>query len=77
MDRRQALHSRERARRRNRLPVLTDRVAYFALERLVIGTPETQAVEVERVLNQLQRQIDRYRTLLPTWVREPSLAANH
>jgi len=32
---------------------------------------------VERVLNQLQRQIDRYRTLPPTWVREPSLAANH
>jgi len=42
------------------------------LERL-----ETQTVEVERVLNQLQRQIDRYRTLPPTWVREPSLAANH
>ena len=47
---------------------LTDRVASyrFALERLVIGTPETHA-EVERVLNQLQGQIDRYRTLLPTW----------
>jgi hypothetical protein len=58
---------------------LTDRVASyrFALERLVIGTPETQAAEVERVLNQLQGQIDRYRTLPPTWVREPSLAANH
>ena len=57
---------------------LTDRVAsyHFALERLVIATPETQAVEVERVLNQLQRQIERYRTLPPTWVREPSLAAN-
>lgn len=41
---------------------LTDRVAsyHFALERLVIGAPETQAVEVERVFNQLQRQIDRY-----------------
>jgi hypothetical protein len=26
---------------------------------------ETQAVEVERALNQLQRQIDRYRTLPP------------
>ena len=35
---------------------LTDRVASyrFALERLVIGTPETHAAEVERVLNQLQ-----------------------
>ena len=50
---------------------LTNRVAsfHFALERLVIGTPEAQAVEVERVLNQLHRQIDRYRTLPPTWVR--------
>jgi hypothetical protein len=57
----------------------SDRVASyrFALERLVIGTPETHAAEVERVLNQLQGQIDRYRTLPPTWVREPSLAANH
>ena len=58
---------------------LTDRVTSFrfALERLVIGTPEARAVEVKRVLNQVQRQIDRYRTLPPTWVREPSLAANH
>ena len=56
---------------------LSDRVAsyHFALERLVIATPETQAVEAERVLNQLQSQIDRYRTLPPTWVREPSLAS--
>jgi hypothetical protein len=47
---------------------LSDRVASyrFALERMVIATPETQAVEVERVLNQLP----------PTWVLEPSLAAN-
>ncbi|MFZ0349759.1 MAG: hypothetical protein WBE94_17195 [Pseudolabrys sp.] len=41
----------------------------------VIAAPETEAVEVERVLNQLQNQIARYRTLPPTWVREPSLAS--
>jgi hypothetical protein len=33
----------------------------FALERLVIITPSSQAVEVERTLNQLQAQIARYR----------------
>ena len=42
----------------------------------MITTPSTQAVEVERVLNQLQAQIARYHTPPPTWVREPSLAAN-
>lgn len=56
---------------------LSDRVAsyHFALERLVIATPETQAVEAERALNQAQSQIDRYRTLPPICVREPSLAS--
>jgi hypothetical protein len=57
---------------------LTQRVASyrFALERLVIMTPMPQAAEVERVLNQLQAQVARYRTRpTPTWVREPSLAA--
>jgi hypothetical protein len=57
---------------------LTQRVASyrFALERLVITTPLPQAAEVERVLNQLQAQVARYRTRpTPTWVREPSLAA--
>ena len=56
---------------------LSDRVAsyHFALERLVIATPETQAVEAERALNQLQSQIDRYRTLPPICVREPGLAS--
>ena len=48
----------------------------FALERLVIMTPTTQAVEAERSLNQLQAQIARYRTnSAPTWAREQSLAA--
>jgi hypothetical protein len=47
----------------------------FALERLVISAPSPQAVEVERVLNQLQSDIARYRSApAPTWSREPSLA---
>ena len=48
----------------------------FALERLVIMTPTTQAVEVERSLNQLRGQIAHYRGhTAPTWVREQSLAS--
>jgi hypothetical protein len=56
---------------------LSNRVASyrFALERLVVATPSTQAVEAERLLNQLQSQIARYDTLPPTWVREPSLVS--
>ncbi|HET9176186.1 MAG TPA: hypothetical protein VFN84_07495 [Pseudolabrys sp.] len=38
-------------------------------------TPQIQAVDAERLLNQLQVQISRYDTLPPTWVREPSLAS--
>jgi len=47
----------------------------FALEHLVVSAPSTQAVEAERLLNQLQWQIGRYHTLPPTWKREPSLAS--
>lgn len=48
----------------------------FALERLVIMAPSSQAVEAERALNRLQAQIARYRGHLPpTWEREPSLAS--
>ena len=56
---------------------LTDRVAayHYVLERLVITTPSVQAVEVERLLIQLQNQIAGYNILPPTWVREPSLAS--
>ncbi|HET9714840.1 MAG TPA: hypothetical protein VFP60_01530 [Pseudolabrys sp.] len=56
---------------------LADRIAsyHFALERLVISTPMTQAVEVERSLNNLQYQLARYQVLPPTWRREPSLAS--
>jgi hypothetical protein len=57
---------------------LTQRVsAYrYALERLVIMTPSAQAVDVERSINQLQVQINYYRTnAAPKWVREQSLAA--
>jgi len=48
---------------------------HYVLERLVITTPSVQAVEVERLLIQLQNQIARYNILPPTWVREPSLAS--
>lgn len=57
---------------------LSQRVSayHFALERLVIMTPTTQAVEAERSLNQLQAQMTRYRNHpAPTWAREQSLAA--
>jgi hypothetical protein len=48
----------------------------FALERLVIMTPTTQAVDAERSLNELQGRIAYYRTRsAPTWAREQSLAA--
>ena len=48
----------------------------FALERLVIMTPSSEAVEVERSLNHLQEQIAYYQTHLPpTWTREQSLSA--
>ncbi len=56
---------------------LNQRVAAyrFALERLVIMTPTTQAVEAERSLNQLQALMARYSTQpAPTWTRERSLA---
>lgn len=56
---------------------LEDRIsAYrFALERLVVSTPSRQAVDVEHALNQLHNQLANYRTLPPTWAREPSLAS--
>lgn len=47
----------------------------FALERLVIMTPSSQAIEVEQSLNQLQAAIARYRHPPLPWVREPSLAS--
>jgi hypothetical protein len=58
---------------------LSDRVAsyQFALERLVIVTPMTQAVDAERLFNQLRIQIARYQVLPPTWKREPSLASSN
>jgi hypothetical protein len=47
----------------------------IALERLVIMTPASEAVDVERSLNQLQALIAHYRgRAAPTWVREKSLA---
>jgi hypothetical protein len=50
----------------------------YALDRLVISSPSVQAVDAERSINQLQAQINYYRThSAPTWAREQSLAANH
>jgi hypothetical protein len=47
----------------------------FALERMVIMAPSPQAVDTERMLNQLQADIARYRSQpAPTWSREQSLA---
>ena len=45
----------------------------FALERLVIKTPSSQAADVEHTLGQLQAQIARYGRPVPTWVREQNL----
>jgi hypothetical protein len=46
----------------------------FALERLVILTPSPQAIEVERLLNQLRAQVAFYHAhLSPTWYRGGSL----
>jgi hypothetical protein len=58
---------------------LEDRVlAYqYVLERLVIETPMSQAVDTERLLNQLKSTIARYQALPPTWRREPSLASSN
>lgn len=48
----------------------------FALERLVVSAPSSQAVEAEHALNRLKAQIAHYRTKLPpSWHRETSLAA--
>ena len=46
-----------------------------ALERLVIMTPMTQAVEAERLLNQFQVQVAHYQSNgAPTWANEQSLS---
>jgi hypothetical protein len=54
---------------------LTQRAAsyHYALERLVIATPSTQAVDVERAVNHMQGLIARYRGPAPTWMREQNL----
>lgn len=54
---------------------LTQRAASyrFALERMVIMTPSPQAIEGERVINQMLALIARYRSPAPPWVREQNL----
>jgi hypothetical protein len=57
---------------------LDERVAAykFALERLVVMTPNPQAVQVEHALNELRAKVAWYRTHLPPgWTREQSLAS--
>ena len=55
---------------------LTQRSACYrsALGRLVIASPYTQAVDIERAIARLNADIERYRAPAPTWTRGPSLA---
>jgi len=46
-----------------------------ALGHLVVTSPYTQAVDVERAIDRLKADIERYRAPAPTWTRGPSLAA--
>lgn len=46
-----------------------------ALGRLVVTSPYAQAVDVERAIDRLKADIERYRAPAPTWTRGPSLAA--
>jgi len=49
----------------------------FALGRMVIETPSQQAVDAERLIDRLKSELARYRSMLPpTWMRDPTLAAN-
>ena len=47
----------------------------YALERLVIASPERQAAECERIINQMQALLVRYRAPATSWEREQSLAS--
>lgn len=58
---------------------LSQRVAsyHFALERLVLMTPSSEAAQVELALKHLQAQIERYRNPVASWGRERSLASSN
>jgi len=59
---------------------LVERVAAyrFALGRLVVTTPNPEAIQVEHALNELRSKVAWYRTHLPPgWTREQSLASGH
>jgi hypothetical protein len=47
----------------------------YALERLVVTSPYSQAVDVERAVDRLKADIERYRAPAPSWTRGPSLAS--
>jgi len=57
---------------------LMQRVAAYryALERLVINSPYSQAVDIERAIDRLKADIERYRAPAPSWTRGQSLASN-
>jgi hypothetical protein len=81
-------HERNEALRRNYVNAaivslvrtrLQQRVSsyHFALERLVLMTPMSQAAQVDLAINQLQAEIARYRSPAPSWRRERSLASSN
>jgi hypothetical protein len=47
----------------------------YALGRLVITSPYVQAVDIERTIDRLKADIERYRAPAPSWTRGPSLAS--
>ncbi|HEX5212848.1 MAG TPA: hypothetical protein VFW22_14075 [Pseudolabrys sp.] len=47
----------------------------YALGRLVIASPYVQAVDIERAIDRLKADIERYRAPAPSWTRVPSLAS--
>ena len=46
-----------------------------ALGRLVVASPYAQAVDIERAIDRLKADIERYRAPAPSWTRGPSLAS--
>ena len=56
---------------------LVQRAACYrsALGHLVVTSPYAQAVDIERAINRMNADIERYRAPAPTWRRGPSLAS--
>lgn len=49
----------------------------YALGQLVITSPSPQAVDIERTIDRLKADIERYRAPAPTWTHGESLASMH